>query len=183
MLEIKPGLKAYVEHQLEEQQKPATGEERPFTTIRSKALYNLQFRATVEGHSFVADERESASGNDAGPAPMRYFLGGAMMCHQVWCVKSAALAGVPIDRLECEIRGYLEKASAERDPDADFGIARVSYTVTLDSPASAEAVWSIVELGARRCGAFVTLARGTSVELELVHNGVSLGERAYGDRR
>src|SRR6478672_228035 len=116
MLEIKPGLRAYVEHQLAEQQTPELeGEERPFTTIRSKALYNLQFRATVEGHSFVSDERESASGNDAGPAPMRYFLGGAMMCHQVWCVKSAALAGVPIERLECEIRGYLERATPESE--------------------------------------------------------------------
>jgi uncharacterized OsmC-like protein len=184
MLEVKSGLKAYVEHQLADQRTPKPGAaERPFTTIKSKALYNLQFRATVEGHSFVSDERESASGNDAGPAPMRYFLAGAMMCHQVWCVKSASLVGVQIDRLECEIRGFVEHATGPDDVDADRGIGRVGYTVEIDSPASADEVWSVVDLGAHRCPAFVTLSRGTRIDLELIHNGVKLGERAYGSGR
>jgi uncharacterized OsmC-like protein len=49
----------------------------------------------VEGHNFISDEGEEAGGHDAGPAPLRYFLGGIMMCHQVWCVKSAAVAEYP----------------------------------------------------------------------------------------
>jgi uncharacterized OsmC-like protein len=76
--------------------------------VNCKALHGLQFRATVEGHSFIADEGDEAGGHDAGPAPLRYFLAGIMMCHQVWCVKSAALFDIQLNRLEGEISGVVE---------------------------------------------------------------------------
>src|SRR3990172_13061656 len=108
MLSINPSLKQIVQHQLEERgarspEKPP----RPVTTVKSKALHDLQFRATVEGHSFISDERESSGGCDAGPAPLRYFLAGVMMCHQVWCVKSAVLVDVRLDRLRGGVSGFL----------------------------------------------------------------------------
>jgi uncharacterized OsmC-like protein len=181
MLEVNPRLKAYAEGQLSGQHGPKPGApERPFTTIQSKALHNLQLRATVEGHGFLSDEREDACGNDAGPAPMRYFLAGVMMCHQVWTIKSAVIEGVQLDRLECEMRGFLERASDGPSPDGARGLSRVGYTVNIDSPASADQVWSVVDLATTRCPAFVTFARAARVDLELVHNGERLGERSYG---
>src|SRR5437867_3708951 len=100
--------------------RPANGaEERPITTVKLKALQNLQFRATVEGHSFIMDERESAGGNDAGPAPMRYYAAGIMGSDNVWIVKTAALLDLPLDRLEGEL--------------SLFG-SKIIYTVSIDSP-------------------------------------------------
>ncbi len=178
MLSIDPKLKELVQRQLEERaskipEKPA----RPVTTVKSKALHDLQFRATVEGHSFVSDERETMGGCDAGPAPLRYFLAGVMMCHQVWCVKSAALFDVRLERLECEISGYLASGGAAK---ARRGFERVTYTVAVDSPSSAEEVQKIVDQATQRCGAFVTLERGTRIELTLVHNGTKTYEHTYG---
>jgi uncharacterized OsmC-like protein len=147
------------------------------TTVKSKALHDLQFRATVEGHSFISDERESAGGSDAGPAPLRYFLAGVMMCHHVWCVKSAALADVRLDRLEGEISGYLAHGDGTQ---SRGGFERVTVTVTVDSPGSVEDVKKIVDQASARCAAFVTLARGARIELTLLHNGQKTDERTYG---
>ena len=177
MLSISPSLKQIVQRQLEERGSRKPGETpRPVTTVKSKALHDLQFRATVEGHSFLSDERESSGGSDAGPAPLRYFLAGVMMCHQVWCVKSAALADIRLDRLEGEISGYLAHGDSARKG----GFDRVTFTVTIDSPSPAEDVKKIVDKASEHCAAFVTLARGARVELTLMHNGKKNDERTYG---
>ena len=178
-LHVGAGLKDIVRRQLTERA-AATGERaaRPVTTVKSEALFDLQFRATVEGHSFISDEREEGGGHDAGPAPLRYFLAGIMMCHQVWCVKSAAVADVKLDRLECEISGYVEPTIA--DSPAPSGFARAAYTVTVESPNSAEEVEKVVDQACRRCAAFVTFQRSARIDVTLIHNGNTIGERAYG---
>lgn len=178
MLSINPNLKQIVQRQLEERgarspEKPP----RPVTTVKSKALHDLQFRATVEGHSFISDERESSGGSDAGPAPLRYFLAGVMMCHQVWCVKSAVLVDVRLDRLEGEISGYVASGDGAH---SRGGFERVTFTVTVDSPNSAAEVQKVVDQASQRCTAFVTLERGARIELTLIHNGKKIHERIYG---
>ena len=139
MLHINPNMKQLVQRQLEERGQRTPGPVRPVTTVKSKALHDLQFRASVEGHHFISDERESSGGSDAGPAPLRYFLAGIMMCHQVWCVKSAALADVKLDNLDCEISGYL----AQPDSPRKGGFERAAFMVNIDSPSPSEEVKKI----------------------------------------
>src|ERR1700752_1607918 len=138
MLWIDPHMKQLVQRQLEERSQRAPGPERPVTTVKSKALHDLQFRASVEGHVFISDERESAGGSDAGPAPLRYFLAGIMMCHQVWCVKSAAVTDVQLDNLQGEISGFVEAGGSEGGEEKDRGFDLIKYTVTIQSPNSAD---------------------------------------------
>ena len=181
MFKVDPILKEIAGKQLTQRRARKTGEAmRPVTTVRSKALYGLQFRATVEGHSFISDEGDEVGGHDAGPAPLRYFLAGTMMCHQVWCVKSAALIDVQLDRLEGEISGYLEPGTGDTEQEVARGFGRIAYTVTVDSPNPPAAIQSIVESATRRCPAFVTVARSTPIDLTIIHNDVNLGERRYG---
>jgi uncharacterized OsmC-like protein len=156
--------------------------QRPVTTVHCKALYGLQFRATVEGHEFIADEGDDVGGHDAGPAPLRFFLGGIMMCHQVWCVKSAAIADVQISRLEGEISGFIEPGTGDVEKEVERGFSRITYTVTLESPNTPDAVQAIVDAGTRRCPAFVSAARSIPIELTIVHNEKNLGAKTY-DRR
>src|SRR6266540_1495510 len=126
MLHVDSGLKAIVHKQLEERgSRPAGESQRPVTTVKGTALHDLQFRAQVEGHSFISDERENGGGNDAGPAPLRYFLAGIMLCHHVWVVKSSAIADVKLDKLEGEISGY--------NGPPGTGMNRITYTVFVDS--------------------------------------------------
>jgi len=177
MLSINPNMKQLVQRQLEERGARTPGQPvRPVTTVKSKALHDLQFRASVEGHVFISDERESSGGTDAGPAPLRYFLAGVMMCHQVWCVKSAALADVRLDNLEGEISGYV----AQGDSPRKGGFERATFTVTIDSPNSPEEVKKIVGRASEHCTSFVTFARAARIEVTLLHNGQKIDERTYG---
>ncbi len=181
MFKVEPMLKQIAGKQLTQRRARKPGEVvRPVTTVHSKALYGLQFRATVEGHSFISDEGDEVGGCDAGPAPLRYFLAGTMMCHQVWCVKSAALLDAQLDRLEGEISGYLEAGSGDTEQEVARGFGRIAYKVIVDSPNPPEAIQSIVDAATRRCPAFVTVARSTPIDLTIIHNGADLGEQRYG---
>jgi uncharacterized OsmC-like protein len=177
MLFINPDLKQLVQRQLEERGTRTPGQaERPVTTVKSRALHDLQFRASVEGHHFLSDERESSGGTDAGPAPLRYFLAGVMMCHQVWCVKNAALADVRLDNLEGEISGYVARGDSPRKG----GFDRATFTVAIESPSSPEDIKKLVARASEQCTAFVTFARAARIEVTVMHNGKKVEERAYG---
>ncbi|HLH22232.1 MAG TPA: OsmC family protein [Chloroflexota bacterium] len=177
MFKVAEHLKELAERQLRERAGRAPdGPQRPVTTVKSRGLQGLQFRATVEGHSFISDEGEQMGGTDAGPAPLRYFLAGIMMCHQVWTVKSAALLDLQIDRIESEISGYVGASS----PDLPPGFTRMTLTVAIDSPNRAEEVTRIVDEATRRCPAFVTAARGSRIDVTVEHNGQVVHEQSYG---
>jgi putative redox protein len=169
MLHIDPHLKGVVQKQLQERAVRTGPAKRPITTVKSTALFDLQFRAQVEGHSFISDERASAGGHDAGPAPMRYFIAGVMMCHKVWVVKSAALKDMELERLEGEISLY-----------GDDPIPRLVYKVYIDSTHSDDEIAAIVEDGAKGCLAFKTMERATRIELTLEHNGKTILEQIRG---
>ena len=183
MFKVEPNLKEIATRQLAQRRARKEGEpQRPVTTVNCKALHGLQFRATVEGHSFISDEGGEAGGHDAGPAPLRYFLAGIMMCHQVWCVKSAALDDVELSRLEGEISGYIEAGTGDGERETERGFARITYRVTVESPNPPDAIQSIVEAATRRCPAFVSAARSIPIEVTILHNDKNLGLRTY-DRR
>jgi uncharacterized OsmC-like protein len=183
MFKVEPNLKEIATRQLAQRRARKEGEpQRPVTTVHCKALHGLQFRATVEGHSFIADEGDEVGGHDAGPAPLRYFLAGIMMCHQVWCVKSAAVADVQLSRLEGEISGFIEAGTGATEKEVERGFSRITYKVTLDSPNAADAIQSIVEAATRRCPAFVSAARSIPIEVTILHNEKNLGSKIY-DRR
>ena len=77
MFKVEVNLKEIASKQLTQRAARKEGApRRPVTTVNCKALHGLQFRAQVEGHSFISDEGDEAGGHDAGPAPLRYFLAG-----------------------------------------------------------------------------------------------------------
>ena len=183
MFKVEPNLKEIATRQLAQRRARKEGErQRPVTTVHCKALHGLQFRATVEGHSFIADEGAEVGGHDAGPAPLRYFLAGIMMCHQVWCVKSAAVSDVQLSRLEGEISGFIEAGIGDIEKEVERGFSRITYKVTLDSANPSDAIQSVVEAATRRCPAFVSAARSIPIEVTILHNEKNLGSKIY-DRR
>src|SRR4030095_7213338 len=146
MFKVEANLKEIATRQLSQRRARKEGEPRqPVTKVHSKALHGVKFRAKVEGHSFISDEGDEAGGHDAGPAPLRYFLAGIMMCHQVWCVKSAAVADVQLDRLEGEIAGFVEAGGGDTDKEVERGFDLIKYKVTVNSPNQPEAIQSFVE--------------------------------------
>src|SRR5581483_1484869 len=165
MVYIDPGLKRIVQEQLEERgARDPNQPQRPITTVNIKALQNLQFRATVEGHSFILDERESSGGNDAGPAPMRYYAAGIMGSDHVWIVKMAALRDLPIDRLEGQLSLFGQK---------------VEYTVSIDSPNTDDQVRALIGEVRKHRGSLATMAGGRRVEFTLRHDGRVIMDTVY----
>ena len=173
MLHVDSSLKQLVQKQLEERAARSGSSGRPITTVKGTALFDLQFRAEVEGHSFIADER--SGGHDAGPAPLRYFVAGIMFCHQVWTVKTAALMDFDLESLGGEISIY--SGGGDSSP-GETGLAWISYTVSIDSKLSDDDVRTVVEQ-ATSCTAFQIVANGTRIELTLKHNGKKILERVY----
>jgi uncharacterized OsmC-like protein len=163
---ISPRLKQIVANQLSERasRSPDRAEERPITTVKMQALHDLQFRATVEGHSFIMDERESSGGNDAGPAPMRYYAAGIMGSDHVWIVKTAALHDLTLDRLGGEL--------------ALFG-TKVNYTVDIDSQNSDDQMRQLIDEVREGRGSLSKMAGGRRVDFTLRHNGQTIMEKAY----
>ena len=169
MFAISPHLKGIFERQLKERAGRTGPAERPTTTVKGTALFDLQFRGEVEGHSFISDERESSGGHDAGPAPMRYFVAAVMFCHKVWTVKKAALMDLQLDRLDGEISWY-----------GDVPTPRIVYKVFIDSDNSDDDIRTIVEEGASRCNAFKTVEKAVRIELTVEHNGKTILEQVRG---
>lgn len=169
MLEISAHLKEVVQQQIKERSGRTGRSDRPLTTVKGTALGDLQFRAQVEGHSFIADERKSSGGRDAGPAPMRYFLTGMMLCHKVWMVKTAALKDLAIESLEGEISWF-----------NDVPTPRIVYTIMIESGNSDDDIREVVEGGAKGCAAFKTMERAARIEVTAKHNGKVVLEKVYG---
>jgi uncharacterized OsmC-like protein len=77
-------------------------------------------------------------------------------------------------------RGVERVDDAERE--VERGFSRITYKVTVDSPASADSIQSIVEAATRRCPAFVSASRSIPIEVAILHNEKNLGAKTY-DRR
>ena len=97
-------------------------------------------------------------------------------------MKSSAVADVQLDRLQGEISGFVEAGGGDAGKEVERGFDLIKYTVTIESPNSADAIQSIVEAATRRCPAFVSAARSIPIEVTILHNQQNLGMKLY-DRR
>lgn len=177
---VNPALKPIVQEQLDGiVSRPADAPSRPITTVRSTALHDLQLRATVEGHSFIADEAQDKGGHDAGPAPMRYFLAGVLMCHQVWTIKAAAIRDVELTHLEGTVSGYAGPAPGAARPDARI-IDRITYEIDIESPNPSADVAAVVDEGMVLCPVVGTTLQGARIEVTVRHGETVVLERTYG---
>jgi len=152
------------------------------TTVRSDALQNLQLRATVEGHSFIADEPMAKGGHDAGPAPLRYFLGGLVMCHQVWFIKAAVRRKIEIVTLSGAISAFSGALESTSDEALGRPLSRFDYDMTVESPAAVDQVREAVEEALRFCPAMATVLQATPLRLTLTLGGEQVHARTYGGR-
>ncbi|HEY4134568.1 MAG TPA: OsmC family protein [Alphaproteobacteria bacterium] len=169
MLHIGPHLKEVARKQVAERSERSGPSDRALTTVKGTALLDLQFRAQVEGHSFIADERKSAGGHDAGPAPMRYFVAGIMLCHKVWMVKTAAMLDLQIESLEGEMSWF-----------NDSPIPRIVYKIMVASSQPDADIVKMAEGGASGCPSFKVMERAARIEVTLQHNGKQIFEKTYG---
>ncbi len=177
MLLIDPGLK---EELLERIEKRALEKSQKGTVIRvnSKVIHHLQTKAEVEGFAFVSDEGERVGGYGAGPAPLRYFLAGVLMCHQVWCIKSAALLDVKLESVEGTIGGHLSAEGSYSKDDRNSTFDKISYELRVKSPEPPGRIVAMVEKASCRCPAFGTVRLAVPIDMKVIHNESVILEKA-----
>lgn len=162
-------LKPIVEHQLDTfRTRDTEGEPRPVTTVHGHVLHNLQIQADVEGYKFLSDEPISMGGQDGGPAPLRYFLAGVMMCHQVWVVKGAARRGLDLSSVSGKITGFVGGRPPRDDGSRPF--TKIEYELNVGTDAPAESIKEVVDEASRYCPATATVALGSDLRLTVRHN-------------
>lgn len=176
MLKIDPGVKEELLERIEKrsQEKSPRG---GIIKVKSRVIHHMQMKAEADGFAFISDEGEAVGGYGAGPAPLRYFLAGVMMCHQVWCVKAAALLDARLESVEGNIGGHLSPDGAYSKEDIENFFERISYEVAISSPEEPAKVIAVVEKAGLRCPAFGTVKRAVPIDLKVIHNGKVILER------
>jgi uncharacterized OsmC-like protein len=169
MLRIDPGVKEELLERIEKrsQEKSPSG----VVKVTSRVIHHFQMRAEADGFAFISDEGERVGGYGAGPAPLRYFLAGVMMCHQVWCVKAAALLDVKLDSVEGSIAGHMPADGAYSKEDVENAFEKISYEVVIGSLHEPAEVIAVVEKAGLRCPAYGTIRLAVPIDLKIVHNG------------
>jgi uncharacterized OsmC-like protein len=182
MLRIDPGVK---EELLERIEQKSHEKDPKGTTIKvkSRVLHHFQIKAEADGFAFISDEGERVGGYGTGPAPLRYFLAGVMMCHQVWCVKAAALLDTRLDSVEGEIGGHLSPYGSYAKEDMENFFEKISYEVSFTSPEESRKIIAVVEKASLRCPAFGTVRLAVPIDLKVLHNGNVITERRLNPTR
>ena len=170
MLKIDPGVKEELLERIAKrsQDKSPRGS---VIKVKSRVIHHMQMKAEADGFAFISDEGETVGGYGAGPAPLRYFLAGVMMCHQVWCVKAAALLDARLESVEGNINGHLSPDGAYSKEDMENFFERISYEVAISSPEEPAKIIAVVEKACLRCPAFGTVKLAVPIDLKVVHNG------------
>ena len=170
MLRIDPGVKEELLERIEKRShdKSLKG---GVVKVESRVIHHFQMKADADGFAFISDEGEQVGGYGAGPAPLRYFLAGVLMCHQVWCVKAAALLDVQLESVEGTVGGHLSPLGAYSKEDVDSAFEKISYEVRIASPAAAEKIIAVIRKASARCPAYGTVRLAVPIDLKVVHNG------------
>ena len=170
MLKIDPGVKEELLERIEKRSRE-TSPRGGVIKVKSRVIHHMQMKAEADGFAFISDEGETVGGYGAGPAPLRYFLAGVMMCHQVWCVKAAALLDVHLESVEGSINGHLSPAGAYSHEDIPNFFEKISYEVSIGSPEEPAKIIAVVEKAGVRCPAYGTVRLAVPIDLKIVHNG------------
>jgi uncharacterized OsmC-like protein len=170
MLRIDPGVKEELVERIEKRSRekaPVGG----VVKVQSRVIHHFQMKAEADGFVFILDGGERVGGHGAGPAPLRYFLAGVMMCHQVWCVKGAALLDVELEGVEGSIGGHLSALGAYSKEDVDSQFEKISYEVRIASREADEKIIAVVRKASARCPAFGTVRLAVPIDMKVLHNG------------
>lgn len=88
----------------------------------------------------------------------------------------AALRELTLEKLEFQIRGYLDRRGG-RVPDVpNLGFEEIRYEVHLESPDPAARIRALVEEAERHCYVLNTLRRAVRLRARVVLNGALLME-------
>jgi len=135
--------------------------------IDIELVEQLRFKASFGRFSFTIDEPPERGGTDAGLPPLAHFVAGAASCLMTQYVKLAIAKDVPLTSMKAVARGHFDRRMGGAFTD-------MTYEISIESPASEDAIKEMAREAESMCFAHNTLKRVVRMQTNLTLNGKRL---------
>jgi uncharacterized OsmC-like protein len=137
-----------------------------------KVNMNLQEKFRIEGvsgnHKVIVDQPKSGGGEDAGPAPLEYFLFGLGGCMLALGQIQLRRRRIKAREFSLTIEGQLDiDGLMGRDPDKRSGFEIIKVKARLDADIDEKEKMEILEEVEKRCPVADNVINKSIIELEL----------------
>ncbi len=134
---------------------------------------NVKCSARVRNFpTMTIDEPPELAGSDAGPNPVELVLVALGTCQEIMYSAYAAVLGVPLESVKCNLRGYLDlRGLFAMDPNVPSGYQKIVYETVLESPADTETLKKLIEMVETHCPVLDTVQRPVEVSGSVMVNG------------
>jgi len=140
------------------------------TTWKANVTWDGAFRSTARIREFepiASDEPAGLGGDDTAPNPVEQLLAALGNCLVVGYAANASARGIQLDRLDIELSGDLDLRTFLGLDDGHAGYSAIRASVSIESPATPEAIDSLHETVLSTSPVGHTLARPVEVAVEL----------------
>lgn len=135
--------------------------------IDIQLIEHLCFQASFGRFSFTIDEPPERGGTDRGLPPLAYFVAGAASCLMTQYAKLAIAKSVPLASMKAVARGHFDRRMGGAFTD-------MIYDITIESPATEDAIRGIAREAESMCYAHNTLEKTVHMQTILTLNGKRL---------
>jgi len=135
--------------------------------IDIELVEQLRFQASFGRFSFTIDEPPERGGTDQGLPPLAYFVAGAASCLMTQYAKLAIAKSVPLTSMKAVARGHFDRRMGGAFTD-------MIYDITIESPATEDAIREIAREAESMCYAHNTLEKTVHMQTILTLNGKRL---------
>ncbi|MBN8911931.1 MAG: OsmC family protein [Rhizobiales bacterium] len=118
------------------------------------------------------DEPTDLGGMDRGPNPVEIVLVALGTCQEIVYRAYAAVLGIPLESVKCDLRGYLDlRGLFGLDPSVPAGYQKIMFETEIKSPASREDLQKLAQMVESHCPVLSTLQMPVTVSGNVVING------------
>jgi len=135
--------------------------------IDVELVTQLRFKASFGRFSFAIDEPAERGGTDKGLPPLAYFVAGAASCLMTQYAKLAIARDIPLVSMKAVARGHFDRR-------VGGAIKEIIYEITINSPASPDAIRKVAQEAELMCYAHNTLKNSVQMKTQLTLNGERL---------
>ena len=146
----------------------------------TELMENVRCKAKVRNFPpMFTDEPPELAGGDTGMNPVELVLVALGTCQEVMYSAYAAVMGIQLDSVKCNIKGNLDlKGLFGLDPNVPAGYSRISFETIIQSSASPEQLRQLAQTVESHCPVLDTLQRPMEVTGKVTANGQPLSMEA-----
>ncbi len=139
---------------------------------RTRLEENVRCSATVRDFPPLSvDEPPELGGTDSAMNPVELVLAALGTCQEIMYAAYASVMGVRLDKVEVDVKGYLDARGLFSMADVAPGYERLRFETRIESPAAPEVIRKLVATVESHCPVLDTLVRAVEVSGTSYLNG------------